>query len=184
MGGLIRIRDALAHPRMLWVAVLWALILAAPTLDVGLFGDDYLQAEFLTASRDGTANVRWWDMFVFADGIHNEQLRAMGRLPWWTDPELRVAFFRPLSVATHQLDHRWWPRQLWAMHLQSMLWYAPRARALAWVVARRYGTGPTAAGLAALAFCVGLRAPRSSGVVGAPQRPRGDGVLAVVDLGP
>ena len=151
MAPRARIREVIAHPRVLWVVVLWALILAAPTLGTGLFGDDYPQAEFLTASREGTTSARWWDMFVFADGVHDEELRARGRLPWWTDPELRVAFFRPLTVVTHQLDHRLWPERLWAMHLHSMLWYA-LACGLAWVVARRLSTSKTAAGVAALVY--------------------------------
>ena len=65
-------------------------------------------------------------MFVLVSGppAHNEELRSLGQLPWWADLNLRVAFFRPLSVATHQLDHRLWPGALWAMHLQSVVWYA------------------------------------------------------------
>lgn len=151
MAAQQRIRDALAHPRLLWVVVLWALILSAPSLGLGLVGDDLPQAKFLTASREGTTSVPWWDMFVLVDGVHDEQRRAEGALPWWTDPELRVAFFRPLSVATHQLDHRLWPDRLWAMHLHSMLWYAC-ACALAWLLARRLCTSASAAGLAALVY--------------------------------
>lgn len=151
MAPQARIREALAHPRMLWVVVLWACILAAPTLGVGLFGDDLPQAEFLAASRDGTTSARWWDMFVLVDGDQVEQQRAAGRLPWWTDPELRVAFFRPLSVLTHQLDHRLWPDHPWAMHLHSVLWYG-LACGLAWVVARRFCSTATAAGVAALVY--------------------------------
>ena len=30
-------------------------------------------------------------------------------LPWFTDPELRVAFFRPLSSLSHRLDLALWP---------------------------------------------------------------------------
>jgi hypothetical protein len=145
MAPQARIRDALAHPRMLWVVVLWACLLAAPTLGVGLVGDDLPQAEFLTASREGTTPARWWDMFVLVDGAGEQPL------PWWSDPELRVAFFRPLSVVTHQLDHRLWPNHLWAMHLHSVLWYA-LACGLVWAVARRFCTTPTAAGIAALVY--------------------------------
>ncbi len=145
------IRELLGHPRVLWVVVLWACILAAPTLDAGLVGDDFAQAEFLTASREGTTTARWWDMFVLVDGAQALELRAAGRIPWWSDPQLRVEFFRPLSVATHQLDHRLYPEQPWLMHVHGVLWYA-LACGLAWAVARRFCSTPAAAGVAALVY--------------------------------
>lgn len=151
----MRLRELLGHSKLVWIVLVVAILIALPTLDVGLIGDDLPQAEFLVAQREGTSPSRWWDMFVLVSGprAHSEQLRALGRLPWWVDPNLRVAFFRPLSVATHQLDHRLWGEHTWAMHLHSALWYAA-ACVLVWVVARRLCSSATAAGVAALAYVV------------------------------
>ena len=148
-----RLRERLGHPSVVWFVVVLALLLALPTLDVGLIGDDLPQAAFLTAQREGSSSASWWDMFVLVPGPRatNLELRHAGELPWWTDPELRVAFFRPLSVATHHLDHRLWPEQPWAMHLHSLLWYA-LACALAWKVARELSSSPSAAAIAALIY--------------------------------
>lgn len=153
--GASRLRELLGHRRSLWLVLVVAILVALPTLDVGLIGDDLPQAEFLAAQRDATSAARWWDMFVLVSGprAHNEQLRSLGQLPWWVDPDLRVAFFRPLSVATHQLDHRVWPGAVWAMHLQSIFWYAA-ACMLVWVVARRLSSSCAAATIASLVYAV------------------------------
>jgi hypothetical protein len=151
--GAARLRELFGHPKLVWLVLLVAIVVALPTLDVGLIGDDLPQAQFLTAQREGTSTAPWWDMFVLVGGprAHNEELRAIGRLPWWVDLDLRVAFFRPLSVATHQLDHRLWPDRAWAMHLHSVLWYAA-ACVLVWVVARRLSSSRSAAGVASLVY--------------------------------
>jgi hypothetical protein len=147
------VRELLGHRKLFWLVFVAAIVIALPTLDVGLVGDDLPQAEFLTAQREATSPARWWDMFVLVSGprAHNEELRSLGQLPWWVDPDLRVAFFRPLSVATHQLDHRLWHDAVWAMHLHSILWYAV-ACVLVWVVARRLSSSAAAAGVASLVY--------------------------------
>lgn len=150
-----RLCERLGHRKLFWLVLVVAILIALPTLDVGLIGDDLPQAEFLAAQREGTSASRWWDMFVLVSGpqAHNEQLRAHGQLPWWADSDLRVAFFRPLAVATHQLDHRLWSGSVWAMHLHSALWYAA-ACVLVWVVARRLCSSGAAAGVASLVYVV------------------------------
>jgi hypothetical protein len=142
-----RLREQLGHPRTRWLVLLVALVLGLPTLDVGLLGDDLAQAELLATPG------RSWDMFVFVSGprAHTEQLRAIGQFPWWVDPDLHVAFFRPLAVLTHALDVRLWPSAAWLMHLHSVLWYA-LACLLAWVLARRLCSNTCAAGVAGLVY--------------------------------
>jgi hypothetical protein len=45
-----------------------------------------------------------------------------GIFPWWDDPEARLAFMRPITAATHVLDHALWRDIGWPMHLHSALW--------------------------------------------------------------
>ena len=45
-------------------------------------------------------------------------------LPWWTDRELLIAFFRPLASLTHIVDGWLWPHSARMMHLHSVAWYA------------------------------------------------------------
>lgn len=148
-----RVREWFGSPKLVWWVLLAAILIALPTLDVGLLGDDLPQAEFLLAQREGSSAAPWWDMFVLVSGprAHNEALRELGERPWWVDLDLRVAFFRPLSVATHLLDVWLWPDAAWAMHLHSMIWYA-LACVLVWVLARRLCSTACAAGLASLVY--------------------------------
>lgn len=148
-------RGLLASRRFVWVLVALAILLGLPTLDIGLVGDDLAQQAFLRRQHEGGSTAPWWNMFALVEGppSKNIGLRTAGRYPWWVDPELRIVFFRPLSVATHHVDHWLWPSAVWMMHLHSVLWHA-LACALAWAAARRLCASPTTAGLAALIYTV------------------------------
>lgn len=152
---LTRVHELLASPRLVWWIMALAVVLGLPTLDIGLVGDDLLQYLFLRGQHVGHSDAPWWNMFALVEGPreHNIGLRTAGRSPWWVDPDLRVVFFRPLTVATHHLDHWLWPQRFWLMHLHNVLWHA-LACGLAWALARRVSSSPVAAGLAALAYVV------------------------------
>nr|MBK7067428.1 hypothetical protein [Deltaproteobacteria bacterium] len=45
-----------------------------------------------------------------------------GMLPWWTDPHLKIRFFRPLSSLLMWIDHRVLVTPLLA-HLHSLVWF-------------------------------------------------------------
>src|SRR5882672_4336083 len=70
-----------------------------PTLDVGLFADDYTAA----AMADGrfAAPRGAFDLFNFAGGRSTDvaALRRLGSIPWWAPDNFRVSFLRPLSSA-------------------------------------------------------------------------------------
>lgn len=154
-----------ADRRSLWLVLALALAVALPTLDAGLIGDDVAHQRFVAAQLESPAAspeagaVRWWDMFVLVEGDAERTLglRRAGRYPWWVDPDLRIRFFRPLSVATHYVDH-WlaralWPGTVWPMHLHSVAWYL-LACALVWGLARRLGSSAAVGTVAALWFAL------------------------------
>jgi hypothetical protein len=107
-----------------WGLILLGVLLAVPTLSNRLVLDDLLLMRRLEPGRrSGWAG----DMFTFASGAPGDARRAMDAgdlLPWWTSPELRVSFFRPLSAASHALDAMLWPRTAWLMQAHSLLLYA------------------------------------------------------------
>jgi len=109
------------------VIVVAALLLASPALWTEPVADDLLHE--LILRRDpafsGLPSSRL-DLFRFADGDRARTLQLMndGIFPWWTDPDVRLSFCRPLSAATHVLDHALWPRQPALMHLHSLAWFA------------------------------------------------------------
>jgi hypothetical protein len=64
-------------------------------------------------------------MFRFASGVPAENRQLVERgvlLPWWSAPELRVAFLRPLSGLTHVVDFRFWPSSSRLMYAHSLAW--------------------------------------------------------------
>jgi hypothetical protein len=109
-----------------WLIVGLALLLSSPSLFTGLCADDFIHQ--LALRRDpGIAgfSYRPLDLFAFADGdpTRTRQLIDAGIYPWWTDPRVVLSFLRPITSATHYLDHLLWPHQPVLMHLQNVLWF-------------------------------------------------------------
>ncbi|MCA1662772.1 MAG: hypothetical protein LC659_00595, partial [Myxococcales bacterium] len=101
-----------------------------------------------------------FDLFSFVGHRRADTFKQMdaGVLPWWTDPEVKLAFWRPLSALTHVVDWRVWPRSPAAMHVHSLLWFALALIAVAAFYRRFFaafgGGGAWAAGLAILLYAV------------------------------
>ncbi|OJT27504.1 hypothetical protein BO221_05925 [Archangium sp. Cb G35] len=109
-------------PRALWVSLAVALVLALPTLGMGFALDDNLHLLIFEG--------RWplgspMDLFRFAGGDPEGMRRIVqeGPYPWWTLPELKIAFWRPLSSALETLDYRLFGRNAVGYHVHSVLWY-------------------------------------------------------------
>jgi hypothetical protein len=65
-------------------------------------------------------------MFRFASGDEAENRALIDRgvlLPWWSEPDLRIAFLRPLSGLTHALDFACWPHSSRLMYAHSLAWF-------------------------------------------------------------
>jgi hypothetical protein len=111
-----------ASPRALWVSLAVALVIALPTLGMGFALDDNLHLLIFEG--------RWplgspMDLFRFAGGDPEGMRRIVqeGPYPWWTLPELKIAFWRPLSSALETLDYRLFGRNALGYHLHSVAWY-------------------------------------------------------------
>lgn len=133
-----------------------AVLLCLPSLWLGLQNDDHMLRLFLS---DPPLDDEWSrspaEAFAFLDG-NEERNRAFiqdGRIPWWSLPGLKLAFFRPVTGVTHWIDFRVWPEFPWLMHLQSLLWFAGAVVAAA-LLYRRLLVPPWVAGLAGLLFAV------------------------------
>jgi hypothetical protein len=131
-----------------------AVLVVLPAVPASLQDDDHP----ILAIVSGSTLREFWpsrlDVFTWLDG-RAERTRRMvdfGLYPWWTPPELRVAWWRPLSALTHGLDHALWRHRPALMRLHSFVWLAALLVA-AFVTYRRIG-GPTAAGLAVLFYAV------------------------------
>lgn len=142
------------HRHAGWGIPLVAFVLALPLLRLGYFLDDRVHTYVLSGNGFPGGPRGRWDLYRFADG-GPEVARGIheGFFPWWTSPELKLAFFRPLASLWRSVDHHLWGTSATMPHLESLLVYA----ALAAVVLKTYralGLGVEVAGLAALMFAI------------------------------
>ncbi|HEX6244298.1 MAG TPA: hypothetical protein VFZ61_25450, partial [Polyangiales bacterium] len=116
---------ALTSPHAKLVIFCFAMLLTSSYLALSGTGDDDFHA--VAARANGqlpSVHREAWDLFAFATPATNQAMVEDGIFPWWTDPQLTIAFYRPLSSLTTWLDHRFWPERPALMHLHSMLWFA------------------------------------------------------------
>src|SRR3569623_1369545 len=123
-----------------WIVILVGLGLAAPCLTADFTADDHLH-RVVQREDAGIAGLRSrpMDLFVFADGDPrtNAELRDGGLFPWWTAPDLKLAFFRPITSATHAIDHLLWPDSAPAQLAHNLVWRAI-VLVLVWGFYRRF----------------------------------------------
>lgn len=151
------LRRALASKHVLWGVPALTAALLAFGLDAGWMVDDYVHQAALTRHPDlPTVHRSPGALFAFVDGDPERlsEIVAQGAWPWWSAPELRLAFWRPVSGWSHALDYRLWPDNPRLMHLQSIAWHL-----LAVVLVLLFLRGvlshrPAVAGLAGLLFAI------------------------------
>lgn len=115
----------LTHVHARLVICGFALLLTSSYLALGGTGDDDFHAVAVRTDPHLRGVQRApWDLFSFAQPATNHALMEEGLVPWWTDPELVIAFYRPLSSCSAWIDHTFWPDRPALMHLHSMLWFA------------------------------------------------------------
>jgi hypothetical protein len=108
---------------MLISGVLLALAVCIPGLFSGYFLDDYFHIATIEGAKTPGAPFA---LFRFSDGSTEtvREYKESGPFPWFMLPDIKLHFFRPLSSATHVLDHAVFPESAFLQHLQSGLWYA------------------------------------------------------------
>lgn len=143
-----------SHWLPLGVAIV-GMALAVPSVFCALFGDDYYHWAAITGEAaywGGGQSPR--EAFVFLDGPEQtHRMMDTGFMPWWAYPDMKAAFWRPLTVLTHRLDYRLWPKQPWIMHVHSIAWYGAMLVVVAWMY-RRLMPVAWVAGLAALMYAI------------------------------
>jgi hypothetical protein len=133
------------------VAIL-GVVLASPALFGGIGADDFVhRTKLLGLAHLGQEGSPVWELFRFVTPESSGALFEAGILPWWSDPDLRLAFLRPLSSATHVLDYRLWPENYLLQHAHSLAWYG-LAVFLAARLYRQVSGSLVVAGLAAWMF--------------------------------
>lgn len=143
------IRFLLAKPAL--CAALLALAVSAPGLRAGYLIDDWAHMAAISGQVPHHPGVL--GLYDFGDG-DPVRMRAHQDLgyPWFSDPELKVRFLRPLSCAMTYLDHTLFANLPAAAHALSMLLYALLAAGVAVLATATLGRGLGA--LAAVLYAV------------------------------
>lgn len=143
-----------AHRRFPLILAVLAVVLTLPSLGVGWIADDHYQrARMADADFFPGLSGQPWRFFDFAGRAPMTWAIEIGVWPWWTSPDLRAAFWRPLTVATHWVDYQLWPDHAIIMHAHSLAWWAVLIVCVT-VMYRRLAGGLWVAGLAALFYAI------------------------------
>lgn len=117
-----------ASRKQFLLPLLLALLLVSPSLFTGLQLDDYYHWGLVTGNplaQPGEDAAGVFKLFTFLDGNaeRTQQLVDKGMLPWWTLPDVKYMFWRPVSEITHGIDYRLWPDKPVLMHLHSLVYF-------------------------------------------------------------
>ncbi|MFT3930231.1 MAG: hypothetical protein QM709_08015 [Spongiibacteraceae bacterium] len=130
------------------IAAALAFLLAVPSLMSDLCMDDYQQRTTLLTNPDGNPFE-----FYRMGAPETEAMLQKGILPWWTHPDSKLVFFRPIAKWLMQVDYRFWPDNFALMHLHSVLWYVLLVGVIGWVY-RRFIPSSVTVGLALIMFAI------------------------------
>lgn len=97
-------------------------VLYFPGLDAGFLADDLFQISMLER-RMGSYSIAHLYAFAPGDAATNAAHVQRGSLPWWTHPQFRFVMVRPLSSLLLAFDHFAFPRQPFAHHVHSAVWF-------------------------------------------------------------
>ena len=161
------IRGFLEHRRLPVLLAVLAVVVMLPALGHGWFLDDMMfRARFLASSGISDEMEEVGELFkstsklsdamsglyaFFMDDEGVEQGMDYGVIPWWTDPDCRISFWRPVTSFTMWLDYQLCPNGVPLQHLHSILWFGGVVFVLT-ILYRRLGGAAWIAGLAGLLY--------------------------------
>lgn len=105
-----------------WAALL-GMLLGVASVFTGRQTEDHYH---FSAIRGGGVQPPYrLNLFNYIDGniggIYN--LKDFGTVPWFTLPDYKVSFWRPVTSFTHWVDYHYFPDSPWLAHCHSLLWY-------------------------------------------------------------
>jgi len=151
------VRSLLTHRRLPLAILGLALLCSLPGLGVGYQADDWMhQATLRQVEPIEPQRAVLSELFTFMDGdpARNRLLRDQGLLPWWSPPHLLARFWRPVTAASHWLDHRLAPGNAVFAHAQSIAWGLLLVLLATALYRRVHGSAAVVAGLATLLYAV------------------------------
>lgn len=118
-----RLQRALGWRGTRGLVIALAVACAATSVATDWSTDDHFLRANLNHSDGATSDGGALDLFRFIDGDVAPRIDR-GDLPWWTSPDARLVFLRPIAGLTHALDEAVAPGSAPFAHLHSLLWFA------------------------------------------------------------
>jgi hypothetical protein len=139
------------------VPPLLGLALGLPAIGRSRLLDDHVLERAASGASELIPRASALDLFQFASGdlARNHELMSRGvLLPWWTDPALKIRFFRPLSSLTHWLDFSLFGGRPQLSYVHSLLWLVLLVALVARLYASVEASRPRVAALAAVLYAL------------------------------
>jgi hypothetical protein len=112
------------HPWLLVLLIVAGVAYHLPSLRWGFAWDDYVHQMMLRDLVPGR-HVAPWDLYGFGETpAPGEPLFETGMFPWWSPPDLKLRFFRPVTSLSIWLDHQVWGAWATGYHLTSLVLFA------------------------------------------------------------
>ncbi|MBL8923624.1 MAG: hypothetical protein JNJ54_32515 [Myxococcaceae bacterium] len=105
-----------------WSPLVVAVLVTLPAATTGFVLDDWVQRAVVRGQFDHTTKLALFN-FGAGDAEALAPYIERGPYPWFTLPELKLRFLRPLSSALIVLDTGVFGASAWPQHLHSTLWY-------------------------------------------------------------
>jgi hypothetical protein len=153
MTVLEKVRSGLAHPKFPLLLGAFAFLSHAPSLGAGYLVDDHTHRFFAQGQNIPGGPRGPWDLYRFADGGAGvREAIDSGLHPWWTSPQLKLAFLRPIASLLRVAEEKVFAEHAFFPHLISVVLFV--ATVLVVHAAFKRWIGGAAAGLGALLFAI------------------------------
>lgn len=104
------------------ILIMVVFVFYAHTFDSGFIFDDYLHQEMLKQMKE---HEREMNIYYFINSSEEvTQYTKTTALPWWTDSNWRIKYFRPVATLSHMIDYYLWGSNPLAYHVDNVVWYA------------------------------------------------------------
>ena len=114
-----------------------ALLHLAPVFVGHFYADDFVQRAYAIGSptlaekglldgiQPNNAASFITNQFNFFDPKTDnyQAMKNFGMMPWWSEDNIKLHFFRPLASLTHYIEYQLYPDNPRLMHLVDVLWY-------------------------------------------------------------
>src|SRR5580704_12816677 len=114
--GYLGLRRWLGGPLLRYQMAAATVVLLSSTLWSGLALDDFAQRMIVEQRPPGLRGRLDLYNLISSRPDLRDLTREVGTYFWWTGPDTKIDYWRPVAALTHFVDYSLWPRWAWLMH--------------------------------------------------------------------